>query len=371
MKSNIVVYPYNEEFDPIVKYSHFLTPEHQICALVSLKGWGYTDREVNLSNGSDLIVHSKLNSVIHDVNCIWIPNIELIEQVQTKVIEEIANVINDIEQIICCAKLTSANMNLLKQLCANSKSNCVLEIKSTMDCVVEQDFNCEYNHIQLREVGTPIIAIAGLWENVDKFYTSLILRNQFIKNGYDVSQVGSQNCCEMMGFHSFPDFMFDYNIGAEKKIVLFNKYIYDIVKLENPDVIIIGIPGATQSLNEKYTAGFGVLPYLVFKSVSVDFLMMCTFYESNGTEFLKKLDASYEYRYDCHVDCFHMSNYFIDFTGMLEKSEIVSNRINREYVQKNICENYASFPIPLYNLDDIKDQEKLFIQVIDKLSNQA
>ncbi len=113
---------------------------------------------------------------------------------------------------------------------------------------------CSYvDKLEIQEIKTPVIFVMGVGENAHKFEIQLSVRENLFNMGYKVSQVGSRNYCEMFNFHSFPEFMYSNMYSETEKIKLFNNFIKNIENQENPDVIIIGIPGTIMRINNKAT----------------------------------------------------------------------------------------------------------------------
>jgi peptide maturation system protein (TIGR04066 family) len=222
----------------------------------------------------------------------------------------------------------------------------------------------------LQEIYEPIVAVAGLWEDIDKFEVSLVLREKFLANGYSITQVGSRNCCELFGFHSFPIFMYDSTLDAVTKVIYFNRWVKQLSITEKPDVIIITIPGAVQNFSERFTKGFGVLPHLVFQAVVADFLVFCTMYNNSSTKFLDEVSTMCKYRYGSEVDCYHMSNLLFDLNASKERGKVIKSRVFRDMVTQALDEDLKDNEIPIFNLLDSSSWDKLYDLVENKLSNE-
>jgi peptide maturation system protein (TIGR04066 family) len=224
----IAIYPYNSEIDPFLEYSYFLQSQYAIKAIIFPKGWGYANKSNNVKNfcAKNLTAYESLKEMDDTINCIFIPEFELTEQFQCDMINNISGVLPNIVKIICAARLTDFNLSKIKELCARTNGKCEFEYRNEMASDFGYDLKISsHNEIfdeTLDDIPVPIIAVVGMWEKVDKFYTSLTIRDIFLNNGYKVSQIGSRNYCEIMGFHSFPRFMLNPEIDEVKKVILFN-----------------------------------------------------------------------------------------------------------------------------------------------------
>lgn len=371
----MVIYPYSDDFFPAINYSNMILSNYIIKDLISPKGWGLSNTKVFIDNTYYIEIKTNFFEINEDVNCIFIPEFYVDEYIEINIINNIIDFIKtengQIQKIINSKKLNCENEKKLKNECMYYNIKYIVldeELNNnTNDFVSHYDNNLSS---EILNTNVPIIVISGLYENTDKFYSSLVIRDELIKNGYTVSQIGSKNFCEMMGFHSFPKFMNDSKIDEIKKVILFNRYINEIINNEKPDIIIITIPGSLQNLNEIYTVGFGILHYLIFKAISVDFFIICSFFDelNNNEEFYNIISKSCYYRFSTYVDCFHMSNLYIDFNFTKEKNELELYKLNRNYVSDVLDKKINNYKIPIIDLYQNKYKKFIYKKIIDKLS---
>lgn len=359
----ICIYPYNSDCDAFLRHSDLLEKNYSICEIVSLKGWGFAGKVLSF-NSVNYEVKCSLDELADEYDILFVPEFQAMQDIEDMIVEEIVENSHKAKMIMCATKLTESNIQKLIK-------NCSFKYLIETDICNRNEILPEISSIDenIEHINVPVIAVAGLWENTDKFETSLILREKLLNEGYKVSQVGTRNYCELFGFHSFPKFMLDGKISEIKKPILFNRFIKKIVEAENPDVIIIGVPGSIQTLNEKYTNRFGILPFIIFQSLIVDFLVICTFYECNSIDFLNKISNLCEYKFGCTVDAYHMSNLFIDLIETNEKEQVFTNRVPRDLVQKTLNDNYNESTVPILNVYENSNQDKLLELIYNKLSN--
>ncbi|MDR1532861.1 MAG: TIGR04066 family peptide maturation system protein [Clostridiales bacterium] len=368
-KHRICVYPYSDEFEPVLRHMNLLEPDYAICALISPRGWGLEGKEADCGVSAEkLIVRSAFGDILPDINTLLIPEFESDEQFAEMAVNSIIGAPPKFESVLCFAKFSEAQINKLADNFSSQSHPPAIDDQCSFEAENVFEYESNDTDMHLEPLDVPIVAVAGTWWNIDKFETSLALREMFLSNGYKVSQIGSRNYCELMGFHSFPSFMFDPRVDAAKKIVCFNRYVKRIIEKEQPDVVIVGVPGSIQSLNDEYTNGFGLLAYLTFQAITVDFLVLCSFYDHKTDAYLKLMSESCKYKFGCAADCFHMSNLFIDFTMTSERKSIVTNKIARSYVSKCLDEIDPAPSIPVLNIYDKQDCRKLFDMIIDKLT---
>ncbi len=254
----------------------------------------------------------RLKKVPEEFDSLFIPAFEVSnEVVENRLIDEIIKIIPLLDFVICTARVTDTNRKKLEEACSNADPTCVFKDLTKHDgpeayaLVAPSE---KYPSLHMPNV--PMVVVAGCWEKTDKFEVSLALRERFIENGYRLLQIGSRDGCEMLGFHSFPGFMLRRDVDATDKIFYFNRWILKRVKEEQPDLILLTIPGATQDFNEQFTRGSGLLHHQVFQAITPDVLLLCTFYMPDSLKILEDLALSCKYRFGASVDAFHMSNLF-------------------------------------------------------------
>lgn len=365
----MIVFPYGHDCEPIIRHINLLEPRYEIAALVSPGGWGFAGKNIMLGSGIALTVHETMGEVVEEFDSLFIPPFEAAnEKVESRLVDEMIKLVPRLSDIVCAARLTEANRQKLEQSCCQPGSSCVFsdlsEHKNAEDYGLEAPTE-EYP--SLRRLDVPIVVVAGTWEKTDKFEISLSLRERLLQDGYQVSQIGSRDGCEMLGFHSFPGFMLSKDMDASDKIVCFNRWVWQMVRKEQPDLVLITVPGATQDFNGQFTRGFGILHHQVFQAVTPDILIMCTFYMTGSKDILENMSTFCKYRFGATVDAFHMSNLFVDINDSEQRNRIVTNSIYRETVSQAISQCFADSQVPVFNGVDSLDCDRMYHAVIEKL----
>ena len=361
------VYPYSFEFDPFLNHLCLLESNYKITALISPSGWGLTGKKIETEHGTWTVM-SDITQVLDIIDTVYIPSFNVADNVEALILKEIENVTPYIKKIICSAKLSKRNIKRLQSICI--KSGCLFENLNDLQCPASfEPISVTEENPSIEDIDVPVVVIAGLWEKTDKFEASLVLREKFIQSGYRITQIGSRNCCELLGFHSFPNYMLDPNIGATNKIISFNNWIQTLVQKEKPDVVILTIPGAVQNLNDKNTKGFGILHHIVFQAISADFLLFCTMYDNNSIRFLEETSLMCKYKFGSEVDCYHMSNLLFDINATKEMRKVIVNQFYRKAVTQALENSFKNSPVPIVNILEKSSWESVFNFIIDKLSD--
>ena len=262
------------------------------------------------------------------------------------------------------------------------KNNCrgvkEIESKCLANNVTFTNYNSPIDEYKFRDISLkneyifdiskPVILVFGLGESLDKFEIQVSLRDEFLKRGYKVSQVGSREGCELFGFHSFPDFMYSRSISESNKVVLFNHFIKNIEETENSDVLIIGVPGGIMPFNKTITNKFGILAYEICQAIRPDATILST-YLYDDYNHLEKLVNIIQYKFNIEINCINISNKKVDFDETYNDNKIHFITLDSNYVQ-SIKQNMSQ-SIPIFNIVNGEDKSLMSDFLIDTLNKYA
>ncbi len=367
----MIVFPYGYDCEPIIRHAGLLLPDYEIVALVSPGGWGMAGKKITLEDrGMTLNIYEKVQEVIEEFDSLFIPAFEVFdEEVENRLIDEMVELIPHLLNIVCVAHLTEKNRDKLCAACRCVNSSCAFLYFSENRKPKEYGLMLpDDKYPVLQTIDIPVVIVAGAWEKTDKFEISLALRRRFLDNGYSLIQVGSREGCEIFGFHSFPGFMFRKDVDSIDKIIYFNRWIARLTEEEQPNLVMISIPGAMQNFNEQFTRGFSMLHHQVFQAVTPDVFVLCTFFMEKLTEDLGDMSMFCEYRFGAPVDVFHMSNLLIDLNDSEESNRIITNSIYRKDVSKAVAKGAMISPIPIFNGLDSVECDRMFEVILEKLT---
>lgn len=180
----------------------------------------------------------------------------------------------------------------------------------------------------LLDIEVPIIGVAGLSEKTGKFELQISLVDALEKMGYKVSWLSSNFLSSIVERETFPKFMLEKNMADREQILFFNRYLKYIEKIDNPDIILIGIPGAIMPCTSKITGDFGILAEKVFRAASPDYLVLNTFFEFFSDEYFEEMKNYVKYNFGCSLNAIYVNNRRVDW----EDSEISNNKDVTSYV---------------------------------------
>ena len=342
-KKKILVYPYDGEFSPVLRHSEMMT----------------------MYNGGDKLninINNDFEGLLPLCDAVLFSESERSLDFDKFILPKIVKAAEQGKDILYLRKIEEEKRDRLKELC--KKYNV-----SFTSC---DDFeNTYYEHdlddFNLQKIDTPVIFIAGLYERTQKFEIQLSLREAFISLGYKVSQVGSRNYCELLGFHSFPKFMYSPSKAEDKKILSFNHFLKDMENKEKPDVIIVGIPGNIMRLNDTFTGRFGTMAYEVSQAVTPDASIMSTLYEDFEPEYFKKIATLIKYKLGFNISCFNLSNIKFDWAVAEQSSRESYLLLDSSFIEKKKIK-FNMLKTPVFNTLNNEDRTNMANYLIDILS---
>lgn len=349
MKSKTAVFPFDMEACPLLRHSSLLQ-DYDISSLVSPEGWGFTGEDAGCADqGCDIgmRVESDFDKVLEQNDTILF-----------------MDACNDIDREILLyprmVKAAEGSKNIL----------CTIQLEDWIEEKIRNICRCKGTAFQywgkksmqihrpasemIYPINVPVVFVLGLAERTNKFEIQLALRENFQKMQYKVSQIGTRHYCELMGFHSFPEFMYHPAVPEHEKVVLFNHYVKNLEIKEEPDIILIGIPGGMMPFNRKFTNKFGILAYEVSQAVLPDAVVLGTLYDTCTPEYFDFLSTSAKYKLGYEVDCYNMGSVGLDWQLSNVEKQLSYIMTDWKFINEK-KQQYNHLKTPVYNVLDPKD----------------
>ena len=361
----IVVYPYDVQFSPILRHRSLLKGM-EIVSLVSPKGWGMNGQDASRADGginTGITINTDFRKALSSCDTVLFTDSQRKLDINDIIYPKIKEAIGAGKNIICTLPLQEKLLKEIAEECS-TKGLC---FKYCNNFTTRYKLPIEANiYEQIYEMTTPVIFVLGMSERTSKFNIQLSLRENLLRMGYKISQVGSRNDCELLGFHSMPSFMFSDMISAKNKILLFNNFIKNIEIKEEPDVIIIGVPGGIMSISNIFTQNFGTMAYEISHAVTPDAAIVSLHYEAHKDKGLNIISNISKYSLGFEIDCFNMGNVQIDWGKSNQIKEISHVTVDSDMVDRNISNN--SFSNPVYNILNPESSDAMVNYIIDKIA---
>lgn len=365
----VTLYPFNGEFTAFVAYLNRHSDIYRITELVSPKCLGISGKDAGVIYNKPnvgLIVSDDFNQAMKNSEVLMIAENKFNESFRQTIINNINIAIENKKDIICTMKLFNEELELFKKLSAQ------FEISFTY-CPEETVWNSVKDTIcvQSRKLYTPqavVVFVGELLDGIDGFDVLLSVTDYFKSSGFKTLAIGDRSYCELLGLLSLPSILTQTDVNDDEKINYLNHYIEYLDKHEKPDVFVIQLPGAMMKYNDHFTNGFGITPYLISQAVQGDYFILCTHYNIIDIEFYKMLSNNFTHRFGFEIDCIHMSNAYIDFSNSKEQSKLSYLYIEQELLNNTINQYYKKSEIPIYNIENISDRNKMFRQLYEVFS---
>lgn len=212
----------------------------------------------------------------------------------------------------------------------------------------------------------PVVVIAGIGDFCDKL-SILVKLNKFIfEHGYRVLSFGSKNISKFFGIESLPQFIFNPMDNA-LKIRKLNAYIYSKVKEENPDVVIISIPGGIMPVNPFEFSEFGEMAFIMSNAVNADISILSIYKQEYSEDFLEQLINICKYKYNFHVNYINIAN--TDLYISSDEKECLYTTISSEYIINSIISDVQNNNILLFNALHNESMNLMCSRVLEELQN--
>ena len=220
---------------------------------------------------------------------------------------------------------------------------------------------------KLLPIDFPIISILTMGgEYCGQAETEFSLGRYFRDQGYQVLQIGTQEYSHLLGFLNLPDFLFNTAIDAQKKILMFNKFVYESCKQEKPDVIILGVPHPIMKYNNEILNGLGIIPFIVQNSIESDIGVVNLHFNEYSHDYFNDITNLCKYRLNVEATYFGISN--VSATkNMDEVNKLEYLHIDSEFVKDNLNEETGKGEYTLFAINDEETRTEVFRKIEQEL----
>lgn len=221
MKSKTMVYPFDNQFCSLLRHKNFM--QHlSIEEVVSPNGWGMVGKDSSTADGGDLIgrnICGDFEKALDECDTVLFTDHDTEIDFNTVIYPKINRAIEKKKNIICTMNLDSKYQEAIIKSC-NDRG---IEVKFYNSLDAEDSYKEAFHKAdELFKIEAPVVFVMGFGERSHKFHIQLALRENILNMGYKISQIGSRGYSELLGFHSFPSFMYSQSISETKKIIMFN-----------------------------------------------------------------------------------------------------------------------------------------------------
>ena len=272
----IVLFPFNKEIYTLLLYKDLLMCE--ICGVYNLKYFGNIGINTNdIINGGNQIILN-IDELYWDT-----------EEFDTFVIghcDEISALLGySIKQkIIKQCLLYNKNLIAFDSKEISPEIFMRFEEKGLNISITKIDeTNVPYNLLgRLFSYHIPILSVVGTSQKQGKFSLQLMLRREFLKNGYDVGQIGTEPMSLLFAFDGLYPIGYNSEVHIEggKSISVINKMLYDI-ESKGKDIIIVGGQSCAMPYQIRNLQDIPYNSYEFLLGTDADAYLLCVNYEDS------------------------------------------------------------------------------------------
>lgn len=302
MNNKTFIYPYSNSFSAYLNHIRSCQALSVLAAVIPGR-WGEGIGDAGYINDGEKIgipVSCDVSRWLKECDTIIWANYEFYENdsFRQKVVDFMRKAVLNGKNIICFERLSIEEMQDF-QLCAK---------RSGATFAHETDKNyIEYDKA-LEEINIPVLTVLGMAENCSKFETELGIYRALTNRGYKVSLVSSKNNAELLGVKSFPSFMFSSNYGEIEKIKLFSSFIHQVIHEDNPDVIVLGVPGGLIPFNNLHNMHYGITAYEILSIIKPDYNIVNVWTDYLVDGVINDLLSICKYRHGIALNAIGVSN---------------------------------------------------------------
>ena len=328
-KKTATIYPYSKDDIQFFRYAQLLGEIQPVYA-VSPPGWGLCGKDATAIDGgkfSGILITEDLDAALQNSGLLVIASFEHYTGTEGDLKDTLKTAIRCKKPFVLLSPPQTPEEQIILE---EAKQLGLLHWTSEQDyrniiaLTREKDY-CE-------DLKSPVTIIVGQGPYTSKFETQMGVRQELIKRGYKVSQIGSRPYCELFGFHSFPSFMFSKELSEAQKIIAFNQFVKQVETDEEPDLILVGVPGGIMPILGKVHNNFGILQVEVSAAIEPDSAIYTLYSNVYSIQFYEKsAELIYNRLNHVKISCFIMSGSWIDYGAYHENKEFRIIKFEKSY----------------------------------------
>jgi peptide maturation system protein (TIGR04066 family) len=307
----LIINPLTKDESPVIRYRHMLD-NYEIVAAIPKKGYGFEGKDVCVLDGGEptgAIFHNPYedDTPLHDV--------------------VLSEIIND--------KYVTPTYEVLPT-----------EI--------------------LKKLHVPVIVVMGNGPECQKFDIQLGLRDTFLMEGYKVLQFGTKSYSKLFGFDPLPDFS---EFPLWRKVFYYNNLLYEKCLTENPDVVIIGVPGGVMPINDFSNEKFGEEALAISFAAKPDYAIFSWYFTFPTLKYFDTYNNFMRFRLGINNVLYHMSNTKITPNVNLNSVDYLT--LESKFVLEEIIRKVPEFSSKLFNTLLSESAKPAYMGLVKKLQDNV
>ena len=359
------IYPYNPELVGIVRHLNQMNYTIRIKRVVAPKGFRCDGKDAGLLYNKPemgIAVTENIEEAIDDCDCLIIADGSYLDRLRSVIIQNMYLALQMGKEVICTMKLTDDELVNI-----TGKDNHVRTPFS---------YNPEYltlDELKTNTIGklyspqAPVVFISEAISGLDAFEITLGMTNYIRQEGYRTVTIAEKSLGGLLNIKSTPEFMWGCKMDDNDKVYALNQYIKQLEQKEKPDIIVIQLPGSIMKFNDKLTAGFGILPYLIGLAVQADYMIFCSNFLTIEPIYFEKLSERFDHQIGIGIDAIHVSNVMVDVGASMENRQFSIVRIGQNRVNEEVVKLMQNGDMPAYNGCNAEECKMISSGIIESL----
>lgn len=294
----LLIYPYQEEMSPFCRFAHLLRDYTDVIP-VAPRGFGLEGKDSSKCDGGEAT--GKIISSDFEGSLLQCQEVLLDMSADSNLSAEHYSKI--ISTALDGGKHVLLTGSLRKFLLESGQKIC----QDTIDIVgYSNDREENITQTKLYELPIPCISVLGAGDHCNKFDLQLGIASYFMDKGYNVTLFGTKEYSGLFGFDPLPAFLFEPGDQREK-ILRFNHFVYDKVKEEGADLVIVGCPGAIMPDTPLVFKEYGELAFVIGNAITADTSILSLYAGSYNEPAINYLQQICKFRLNAAVRRLNMA----------------------------------------------------------------
>lgn len=380
MSKSLLIYPYSSETSDILRNKSF-RERYEVIHLCAFPGSGLERKDagdVDRGGHIGIMVEEDYNIAIKDITDVLFSDYQNVKVKKEDIFEKIDKAYNLSKNVIMSKQLRKQYSNWKKEDVEEEYP--ILRWLKAIDKEKVEKLNglgemFDYKKLVFNEgiveISTPLVGVVGTAQHTGKFHIQLQMVTELRRIGYKVSWIGSNWLCELFGGHEIPSFMTETNYNETEKILLLNRYVKYIETLEQPDIMIMGVPGGIMPCSKNITGDFGMLAYEMCQAAIPDLMILSVFFDEYQSNFFEEIKNCIKYRYSTKLSIVSICNRRIDWdeVKVINRNIVPYFTVGSHLVDTLIEKNKSQTNIELINLRNSADMNSISQNIIEELED--
>ncbi len=337
--STILIYPFCKKFSEFARCKEALKEFDKVIPIAP-KGFGMEGEDVSACDGGNPLnikISSDYISNIIQADAAFFGYVEA--NISAESYKEKIRKANDLKKKVFLTKELMEYLGDVDELGP-------IKLMEYTNCIQVKELSSK-----LLSIPVPVIVVAGIGDRCDKFSIQVKLGNFFSEQGYRVLNWGTKDFSKLFGIEALPQFLFE-TMDNGMKIKQFNSYLYNRVMEENPEVVIIGVPGGIMQVNAYEFNEFGELAFIISNAIKSDISILSLYSQELNQNFLDHLIKLCRYKLNFQVDYVNIAN--TDLLILPEEKECQYTTVPSTHIINNVIKTLNYEDAFFFNaLDDI------------------